>query len=76
MRVTFLDLIIRTLDKAQIPLTPDEIWTKSKELKTRQGFETKGETPVASIGARCYMWTFANDVLTLEIPVSNVSKPA
>jgi hypothetical protein len=52
---TFLEVAIKTLEKAQIPLTPAEIWTKSEELGTRKGFEAQGKTSVRSLGARCYV---------------------
>ena len=55
MPVTILDIAIKTLEAAKMPLTAEEIWAKSEELKTRTGYESKSKTPVASIGARCYM---------------------
>ena len=55
MPITLFDIAIKTLETAKMPLTAEEIWVKSEELKTRAGFESKGKTPVASISARCYM---------------------
>ena len=55
MAITFLDVAIKTLEKAQSPLTAEEIWAKSEELGTRTGFETSGKTPALSLGAQCYV---------------------
>ena len=54
MTTSLFDIAIRTLEKAQTALTSQEIWDKSEELGTRGGFETKGKTIAATIGAVIY----------------------
>lgn len=55
MKMTFIELAAKTLEKAGKPLSPDEIWDLSKELGIADQFHTKGKTPGATIGARIYI---------------------
>ncbi|MDY6822141.1 MAG: HTH domain-containing protein [Deferribacterota bacterium] len=52
--MTFLELAEKTLEKAEKPLSPKEIWDFAKELKIANEFHTRGKTPWATIGARIY----------------------
>ena len=54
MTTSLFDIAIKTLEQAQKALTSQEIWDKSEELGTRGGFETKGKTIAATIGAVIY----------------------
>lgn len=51
---TFWNIIEDTIKKAGTPLSPKEIWDKSKTLGTRGEFVTSGKTPWATIAAYCY----------------------
>ena len=53
-KTTFWDIIERTIEKVGTPLSPKEIWDKSKELGTIGDFTTTGKTPWATIAAYCY----------------------
>lgn len=53
-KTTFRDVILRTLEKAGVPLSPKEIWDKAIELGTIGDFTTTGKTPWATIAAYCY----------------------
>ena len=53
-KVTFWDLIDKTLEKVGTPLSAKEIWDKANELKITDGFSTSGKTPWATIAAYCY----------------------
>jgi uncharacterized protein len=48
------DVITATLEKANTPLTPKEIWEKASHLGTMGDFSTSGKTPWATIAAYCY----------------------
>lgn len=48
------DLTIETLQIAQTPLSPDEIWAKACELGLHEKLDSYGKTPSASIGAYIY----------------------
>lgn len=50
----FIDVIYRTLEHSDKPLTPTEIWEYSESWGTRGDFVTTGRTPDASIGAQLY----------------------
>jgi len=50
-KITFWDVIEKTIEKAGIPLSPKEIWNKANELGTIGDFITKGKTPWATISA-------------------------
>lgn len=54
MANSFFNIAIRKLEKAQKALTIEEIWDKSGEWGTREGFESKGKTPATSIGSAIY----------------------
>lgn len=51
---TFWDVIERTIEKVEAPLSAKEIWDKANELKTIGDFTTTGKTPWATIAAYCY----------------------
>ena len=51
---TFWDVIERTIEKVEVPLSAKEIWDKANELKTIGDFTTTGKTPWATIAAYCY----------------------
>jgi hypothetical protein len=51
---TFGTVIVRTLERAEHPLTADEIWQKSEEWNTRGDFQTTGKTPSATVAAHLY----------------------
>ncbi|MCX7768371.1 MAG: HTH domain-containing protein [Flavobacteriales bacterium] len=51
---TFRDVILKTLEKAGVPLTPKEIWEEANELGTIGDFTTTGKTPWNTIAALCY----------------------
>lgn len=52
--MTFLDLAYETLKRVQTPLTDKQIWEKSQNFSELK-FESKGETPWKTIGARIYI---------------------
>lgn len=52
--MTFVELTKKTLEKAEKPLSPNEIWDYAKEFGIADQFHTEGKTPWASIGARIY----------------------
>lgn len=52
--MTFVELAEKTLEKAEKPLSPNEIWDLAKEFGIADKFHTEGKTPWASIGARIY----------------------
>lgn len=51
---TFWDVIERTIEKVETPLSAKEIWDKANEHKTIGDFTTTGKTPWATIAAYCY----------------------
>lgn len=53
-KITFWDIIERTLEKVATPLSAKEIWDKANELGILGDFTTTGKTPWATIGAYCY----------------------
>lgn len=53
-KMTFWDLIGKTLEKVGTPLSAKEIWDKANELKITEDFSTTGKTPWATIAAYCY----------------------
>lgn len=53
-KMTFWDLIDKTLEKVGTPLSAKEIWDKANELKITEDFSTTGKTPWATIAAYCY----------------------
>lgn len=55
MNYTFLKLAEETLLKAQIPLTAEEIWSKSAEYNLQNKCASSGKTPWRSIGAQIYV---------------------
>lgn len=48
-------LAIDTLEKAGVPLTPEEIWNKSLEYGFDKNIATAGKTPWRTIGAQIYV---------------------
>ena len=54
MTTSLFDIAINTLEKEQTALTAEEIWDRSEALGTRRGFESKGKTPAATLGAVIY----------------------
>jgi len=60
MSLTFVDIAVATLKKAQEPLTPSEIWDKSGEWGLRGEFESTSKNPVGTISARIYQYIEAN----------------
>lgn len=55
MNYTFLMLAKETLTKAQMPLTAEEIWSKSEEYDLQEKCASSGKTPWRSIGAQIYV---------------------
>src|SRR5690348_13745919 len=53
-KVTFWDIIERTLEASSEPLSPKEIWEKAKDLNITKDFYSAGKTPWATIGAYLY----------------------
>ncbi|MDA3779915.1 MAG: HTH domain-containing protein [Bacteroidales bacterium] len=53
-RITFWDIIKRTIKEVKTPLSPKEIWDKANELGLIEDFVTTGKTPWATIAAYCY----------------------
>lgn len=62
---TFRDVIVRTMERAEKPLTPSEIWAFSEKWGTRGDFVTTGKTPDASVGAHLYSDIKANGVASV-----------
>ncbi|WP_298707358.1 HTH domain-containing protein [Chitinophaga sp.] len=54
-KLTFLKLAEQTLEKANTPLSPPDIWLKAKEFGLTEKFRTSGKTPQNSIGAQLYV---------------------
>ncbi len=55
MSYTFLKLAEDTLKKANEPLTPEEIWSKSNDYGFREKCKSDGKTPWRTIGALIYV---------------------
>lgn len=53
-KITFWDIIEKTLRQVKKPLSPREIWDKANELGIADKFQTTGKTPWATIGAFLY----------------------
>ena len=53
--MTFLEMAKLTLEKANVPLTVDEIWNKGFEYGFAQEVMTTGKTPSRTIGAQLYV---------------------
>ncbi len=52
--MTFLEFATKVLEKADRPLTPQEIWESPMGLELRKQFKPSGKTPLASLGAQLY----------------------
>lgn len=53
-KTTFWDVIEKTIEKVETPLSAKEIWDKANELGTVGDLSTTGKTPWATIAAYCY----------------------
>lgn len=53
-KLTFWDIIEKTIEKVGTPLSAKEIWDKAHEVGTLGDFTTSGKTPWATIAAYCY----------------------
>jgi uncharacterized protein len=53
--MTFLEMAMLTLEKANVPLTVDEIWIKGLEYGYAKEVMTTGKTPSRTIGAQLYV---------------------
>lgn len=53
--MTFVKLIEETLEKANIPLSVEEIWEKAKEYGFADEVKSRGKTPERTIGAKLYV---------------------
>lgn len=53
-KITFWDVIEKTIEKVGTPLSAREIWDKANEFNTLGNFSTTGKTPWQTIGAYCY----------------------
>lgn len=54
-KYTFFDLAKEALQRADFPMTPDELWDFAKEKGLDQKLGSEGKTPKASLGARLYV---------------------
>ena len=70
--MTFLQFAIKVLEKADQPLTPQEIWDSPVGIALRKDFKPAGKTPVASLGACLYTNCKRRDSIVL----STGDKPA
>lgn len=73
-KVTFWDIIKKTVEKVGTPLSAKEIWDKSIELDLVGDFRTTGKTPWATIAAYCY--TDINDNGDDSIVIQTSERPA
>ena len=55
MSYTFHDLALDVLIKAEKPMTYQEIWQRSDELKLSKQIKTSGKTPWNTLGARLFV---------------------
>jgi len=53
-KTTFWDIIEKTIEESQIPLTAKEIWEKANTLGTIGDYKSSGKTPWNTIAAYCY----------------------
>lgn len=53
-KITFWEIIEKTIEKVGKPLSAREIWDKANEIGTIGDFETTGKTPWATIAAYCH----------------------
>lgn len=53
--MTFLDLVYKTLEKHNGPLTIPQIWDKSEEFGLKQELASSGKTPIKTLAARLYL---------------------
>jgi len=53
-KTTLWDVIERTIEKVETPLSPKEIWDKANELGTIGDYTTTGKTPWATISSHFY----------------------
>jgi len=52
--MTFMEMVVKTLEQAQRPLTAQQIWDKAAEYGFQSQVGSKGKTPVMTITARLY----------------------
>jgi uncharacterized protein len=69
-KTTFWDVIEKTIEKVETPLSAKEIWDKANELGTLGDFSTTGKTPWATIAAYCYTDINANGDISTIIQTS------
>ncbi|MEI6131965.1 MAG: HTH domain-containing protein [Bacillota bacterium] len=53
--MTFLEMVRHTLEKANVPLSAEEIWEKGLEFKFAQQVKTSGKTPQMTVAALLYV---------------------
>jgi len=73
-KLTFWDIIDRTLIESKEPLSPKEIWDKAITLGITKEFNTTGKTPWATIGA--YLYTEINNNLENSKYIQVSERPA
>lgn len=52
--MTFKEMVVKTLEKAQRPLTAQQIWDKAAEYGFQSQVGSKGKTPVMSVNVQLY----------------------
>lgn len=73
-KVTFWDIIEKTLETVKEPLSAKEIWEKANQTGITKGFESSGKTPWATIAA--YIYTDINRGGDNSIFIQTSERPA
>ncbi|MGC4100792.1 HTH domain-containing protein [Ferruginibacter sp.] len=73
-KLTFWSIIEKTLETANEPLSPKEIWEKANSYKITEGFVSVGKTPWATIAA--YIYTDINRGGSSSLFIQTSERPA